>query len=329
MAQANRIGFTRVVGTSGTIRTLGEAAHQTNGGAPWRTVNAQLARRKDIKDLSKKLVDMDEAERAKVPGVGEQRADAIHLGAVLLSELLELAGKDELTLCDGSLREGVIIDYLEHHGHSGRGHKPVTDVRRRSVMELMSKCGRDDPREEHIARLALELFDQTQALHEYGPSERELLEFAALLHGIGQHISFRRRHQHSRYIIRFADLRGFTDEEVELMGLLVLYHRKEPPKPGDPRLADLSSREQRMVQVLSGMLRIAVSLDRGRSQVVKHLHADVGERELTLRVAGSGDLDLEVWAASSKTSPLARALRRKIRISAEGGLSRSLSPPSH
>jgi exopolyphosphatase/guanosine-5'-triphosphate,3'-diphosphate pyrophosphatase len=328
LGEARRIGFARVIGTSGTIRTLGEAAHLASGGTAWRSVNAQVARRKDVKDLTKKLIDLGEGERAKVPGVGEQRADAIHLGAVLLSELLELANKDELTLCDGSLREGVIIDYLERHGSGGRGHRPDPDVRRRSVIELMEKYGRDDPRETHIARLALQLFEQTRALHRYGAAERELLEYAALLHGIGQHISFRRRQQHSEYIIRYSDLRGFSDEEIELIGLLVLYHRKGAPRSSDPRLRRLSSEERRRVRVLSGILRIAVSLDRGRSQVVKRLRADVDDDTVAIHVAGMGDLDLEVWAASSKTEPLARALGRSVVIQTEGAVSRSLPPPS-
>jgi exopolyphosphatase/guanosine-5'-triphosphate,3'-diphosphate pyrophosphatase len=329
MTQARRIGFARVIGTSGTIRTLGEAAHLASGGTPWRSVNAQLARRKDIRDLTKKLLELDENERAKIPGIGEQRADAIHLGGVLVSELLEIANKDELTLCDGSLREGVIIDYLERHGPTGRGHKPVPDVRRRSVFDLMTKYGRDDPREEHIAGLALQLFDQTRALHGYGATERELLEYAALLHGVGQHIGFRRRQQHSRYIIRYSELHGFTDEEIELIGLLVLYHRKTAPNERDPLLRKLPARERRLVRVLSGILRIAVGLDRGRSQVVKRVHSEIGDETLTLWVTGVGDLELEIWAATSKIEPLARALDRRIRIKADTGVSRSSPPPSH
>jgi exopolyphosphatase / guanosine-5'-triphosphate,3'-diphosphate pyrophosphatase len=330
MSEARRIGFARVIGTSGTIRTLGEAAHLLNGGAPWRSLNAQIARRKDLKELSKKLLELDENERGKLPAVGEQRADAIQLGGVLLTELLEMANKDELTLCDGSLREGVIIDYLERHGPTGRGHRPVLDVRRRSVFELMTKYGRDDPREEHIAGLALQLFDQTRALHGLGATERELLEYAALLHGIGQHINFRRREQHSRYIIRYSDLRGFTDEELELIGLLVLYHRRDPPSLRERRVRNLKARERRVLQVLAGILRVAVSLDRGRSQVVKRLYVELSNEALTINVAGVGDLELEIRAASDKVEPLARALARAIHIQTQSGsVSRSSPPPSH
>ena len=47
-ATARRLGYRRVVGTSGTIRTLGEAAHAAAGGPPWRSINAQVVHRRDL-----------------------------------------------------------------------------------------------------------------------------------------------------------------------------------------------------------------------------------------------------------------------------------------
>ncbi|HEY4105457.1 MAG TPA: Ppx/GppA phosphatase family protein, partial [Polyangiaceae bacterium] len=202
MSQAHKLGFDRVVGTSGTIRTLGEAAHLAANGTPWRSLNAQVARRRDIRELTRTLVALDPAKRAKLSGIPEQRADTVHLGGVLLGELLEMAEVEEITLCDASLREGVIWDYLERHGRAPTTHAKIPDPRRRSVVELARKYERDDPREHHIARLSLELFDQTSEIHGFGAYERELLEYGALLHGIGRHISYSNRQQHSRYIVQ-------------------------------------------------------------------------------------------------------------------------------
>jgi exopolyphosphatase/guanosine-5'-triphosphate,3'-diphosphate pyrophosphatase len=285
-----------------------------NGGAPWRSLNAQTARRRDIRELTRRMVELDPAKRAKIEGIGEARADTIHLGGVLLSELLEMAEVEELTLCDASLREGVIWDYLERHGRAPTTHAPIPDPRRRSVVELARKYERDDPREHHIARLALELFDQTVEIHGFGPYERELLEFSALVHGVGRQIGYADRHRHSRYIVRNSTLRGFTDEEIELLGLLVFYHRQERPKKSHDRLLHLTSEQQRLVKVLSGMLRLAVALDRGHSQLVKRLRCYVFPTRVDVVIDGPGDLELELLAARDKIEPLARALKREIGI---------------
>lgn len=314
LARAKRIGFERVIGTSGTARTVGEAAHLLAGNEPWRSANAEVARRKDIRELAKKLSEKDLADRAKVAGIGEQRADAIHLGAILLDQLLELADKDEITICEASLREGVILEHLEGHGPSFGSHPAITDVRRKSVTELARKYERDNPRERHIADLALQLFDGTVELHGRGQPERDLLEFAALLHGIGHYIDFKDRHKHSRYIIRHSGLRGFTDEEVELIALTVRYHRERGPTRKHKEFRKLPREAQRLVRLLSGLLRIAVALDRGRSQVVKRVDAEFDGEQLELSVHGHGDLELELWAASQRTAPLSAALKVPVRV---------------
>jgi exopolyphosphatase/guanosine-5'-triphosphate,3'-diphosphate pyrophosphatase len=312
MAEAKRFGATRFVGTSGTIRTLGEGAHLLAGGQPFRSLNAQAVKRRDLRELVKRLCEADVAKRAKMPGIGEARADTVHLGGVLLLELLELAGAEELTLCDTSLREGVIWDYIERHGVDVVPHRVVSDPRRRSVVELMRKYDRDDPREVHIAELSLSLFDQTLELHGLGAPERELLEYASLLHGVGRHIDFENRERHARYIIRNSSLRGFTDDEIELLGLIALYHRGSRPKKKGGKLDALPRHEQHAVLVLSGILRLAVALDRGHSQLVRRLHVEARKKQLRIVIDGPGDLLLELWAAQEKLEPLAKALGRSI-----------------
>lgn len=314
MSEAKRFGATRFVGTSGTIRTLGEAAHLLSGGAPFRSLNAQSVKRRDLRELVKRLCEADTAKRAKIPGIGDARADTIHLGGVLLCELLEMARAEELTLCDTSLREGVIWDYIERRGIGIVPHRVISDPRRRSVVELMRKFERDDPREQHIADLSLSLFDQTQEIHDLGAAERELLEFASLLHGVGRHIDFENRERHSRYIIRNSSLRGFTDDEIELLGLIAFYHRGARPKKDDEKLSKLSKHDARSVCVLSAILRLSVALDRGHSQLVRRLHVEDRKGELRIVIDGPGDLLLELWAGRGKLEPLAKVLDRSVML---------------
>jgi exopolyphosphatase/guanosine-5'-triphosphate,3'-diphosphate pyrophosphatase len=323
VSTARQLGFERVVGTSGTIRTLGEAAHLAAGKGPWRSVNAQVAKRKDIRDLTRKLIEMDVPKRARTEGINEPRAETIHLGGILVCQLLEMLEAEEITLCDASLREGVIWDYLERHGMSPATHKPISDPRRRSVVELARKYERDDPREHHIAQLALEVFDQTAMLHGFADYERELLEFSALLHGIGRHISYHDRQLHSRYIVRHSALRGFDDHEIELLGLLVYYHRQTRPKKQHRRLSKLSPQDLRLVKVLSAILRLVVALDRGHSQLVKRVRCAVTSSRLDIAIDGPGDLELELWAAREKLKPLSRALKMPITIERAGTISRA------
>jgi exopolyphosphatase/guanosine-5'-triphosphate,3'-diphosphate pyrophosphatase len=158
------------------------------------------------------------------------------------------------------------------------------------------------------------LFDQTQKIHGLGAASRELLEYASLLHGIGRHIDYENREQHSRYIIRNSSLRGFTDDEIELLGLIAVYHRGSRPKKKSGKMQKLTEADQRAVFVLSGILRLAVALDRGHSQLVRRLLVEQRGQELRIVIDGPGDLLLELWAARGKLEPLAKALDRAVMV---------------
>ena len=307
-----------VVGTSGTIRTLGECLLAEAGATDPKSVNAHRLEVLQIDRLAQRLCRMDEDERAKLPGIGHARADAIHLGGIVLVRLLRMLGAERITLSDASLREGVIVDILDRRAADIPTHRHIADVRRRAVTDLARRYGRDDPRERHIASLALQLFDQTRRIHRLAEAERELLEFAALLHAVGKQIGFEKRNEHSAYVIRHARLRGFSDEEINLLSLVARYHREAKPSKRHVEYKRLRKDSRRKVAILAGILRIAVALDRGQSQQVRSLDVRVNRLEVTIFVRGPGELDLELGAARSKTMPLAEMFDRRIRLRKAG-----------
>ena len=315
MEEARALGFTRVIGTSGTIRTLGEAAHLEAGGKPFRTINAEVVPLSDLENLSHQLLAMKPEKRSSIIGISENRTDAIHLGSVLLVKLLQMAGVNALTLCEASLREGLIIDYLERHAKSIDTFPEFKDLRHRSVAQLAHQFEADWEQTSHVARLSLQIFDQTQAVHGWNGFQRDMLEFAALLHSVGQHIRFRSYHKHSCYIIENTGLRGFNDEEILLIGQVVRYHRKSSLKKKHKKYKMLSKEHRRMVQVLSGILRIAVALDRTKNQAVQDIHCEISDKQITLQIKGRDTgMELELWTAMRHRKPLAKALGRKLKL---------------
>lgn len=314
LAEARAAKFELVIGTSGTILALGQAAHRLKGGEPWNNSTGQVVRLDDLRELAERLVAQSPAERALGFGIDAARADSIHVGAVLLCTLLELAKQDRITLCDAALREGLVLDYMESRADSIRQFDVVKDIRRHSVMELARRCGQSGPHPEHVAALALSIFDQTRHLHRLGDDERRLLEYAGILHDVGQHIGYERHEHHAAYIIKNGELRGFSDEEREIIALLARYHRKARPRRRDADFAALTTRWRRAVRVLSGILRLADGLDRSHHQFV--VSVGIAEREGVLHfdVVAQGDAELEVWGARRKGRLLERELGKPIEL---------------
>src|SRR4029078_10699503 len=99
-------------------------------------------------------------------------------------------------------------------------------IRRASVHGLARRCNAPEGHSRQVARLALQLFDQSAVLRGLGGTYRELLEYASLLHDIGEHVSPTGHHRHSAYLIRHAQLRGFDPSEVQLLEALARWHRR-------------------------------------------------------------------------------------------------------
>ena len=314
--QITSTGFDRVIGTSGTILSLGAVATAiSDGTVPGELRNLRVPA-KQIRRLRKEVVALSLAQRLTIPGLDPRRADLVVAGAVLLDAILRRLGAEDITLCDLALREGLVLDYIRRNSKHIAHVDSIPDVRRRSSVELAERCNYYSEHAHQVVRLALALFDQTRAVHGLTDRERDWLEFAALLHDIGTHISYERHHRHSYYLIRNGDLRGFDPDEIEVVALVARYHRRGTPKRSHDEYARLPSPLRRTVRTLSSILRVAESLDRSHTQTISGLEfRDRGDDALLL-VHTTGDAELEVWATNRHLQPFEQLLGKPVRLEA-------------
>jgi exopolyphosphatase/guanosine-5'-triphosphate,3'-diphosphate pyrophosphatase len=307
-------GFDRVVGTSGSILSVGTiAAAEEDGVVPAGIRNRRVSARQ-MHRVRKTLCSLPLQKRLLVPGLEPRRADIAVAGSILIDVILRRLGADEITLCDMSLREGIVLDYVARHRKEIAHAERYPDVRRRSVIELAERCNYEPEHAQQIARLALALFDATRGTHALSDREREWLEYAALLHDIGVHISYEKHHKHSYYLIRNGDLRGFEPQDVETIALIARYHRRAIPARDHDGFGELSKSRRRAIRTLSAMLRLAETLDRSHSQIVSGLALHERDEDVLLTLNTIGDAELELWAASRHAGPFEDVLGKPLRI---------------
>ncbi|HLG59680.1 MAG TPA: Ppx/GppA phosphatase family protein [Vicinamibacterales bacterium] len=325
--QITAIGFDRVIGTSGTILSLGAvAATAARGTTPAELRNLRVSA-KQIRRLRKEIVTLSPDQRLTVPGLDPRRADLVVAGAVLLDTILRRLGAEELTLCDLALREGLVLDYIRRNRQKIAQADRIPDVRRRSTLELAERCNYYAEHAQQVVRLALALFDQSRAVHGLTDREREWLEFAALLHDIGGLISYTRHHRHSYYLIKNGDLRGFHPDEIEVIALVARYHRRGTPKRSHEEYAGLSSSLRRTVRTLASILRVAESLDRSHSQAVSGLEVRDRGEDILLQVHTATDAELEVWATNRHLQPFERLVGKPVRLEAAAPIPPAIPEP--
>ena len=303
--------FRRVILTSGTALNLGEMALHGTG---IDTMNHARLPADALHRLRKQLVASDMRRRLRIPALDSRRADIIVAGAVLADTLVRLLGTAEVVLCDFSLREGLVLDFLARNRGQIAQVDRCPDIRRRSVLELGERCRWSAKHAQQVARLTLSLFDQTRPLHGLDDRAREWLEYGALLHDIGAHISYARHHKHSEYLIRNGGLRGFEPAEIQAIALVARHHRRAAPKKSRGGFGTLPPALRRFVRVASALLRLGECLDRSHAQLVQRVEWTEDGTTGRLRLVAQADTELEVWAAARHAQPLARALGRRIEI---------------
>lgn len=306
-------GVVSLVGSSGTVKSLARVCLDRHNQADTSVFEVDVPIQ-PFRDTLRFIMDTSAEEREALPAVALKRVGQVGAGAVLLDVLLDAHDFQEIHVSAHALREGMVVQFIQENHKRLRRIAPYADVRRRSIYEVGFRFGWDEQHAQHVASTALFLFDLCQPWYEGPSTDRELLEYAALLHDIGYYISHSDHHLHSRYLIRHADLRGFYNGEVDLISLVARYHRSEPPLPSHPHYGRLVPKNQQRVLQLAALLRIAEGLDRSHYQNVMALTLTPNEETLDIEVRTKGDPELEVWAAQEASALFEKAFDRSVHV---------------
>ncbi|MGL5032558.1 MAG: Ppx/GppA phosphatase family protein [Microcystaceae cyanobacterium] len=296
----------RLVGTSGTIETLTIINALSQQREIPNPMQGYELTRKDIRDWVKRLTPMTYEQRFAIPGMSDKRAEILLAGSMILLEAMTMLNLESVTICERALREGVIVDWMLTHGLIENRLRFQGEIRQRSVIKIAHKYHVDLLYSERVANFALSFFDQLQGiLHNWGNQEREWLWAAAILHNAGVYISHSSHHKHSYYLIRNAELLGFTEIELELIANIARYHRRSKPKKRHESYMKLSETHRLMVRQLSAILRMAVALDRRLAGAIQGFDCkfDGEYRKLHLHLVPTrpdDDCALELWSLDYK-----------------------------
>src|SRR5262249_46571987 len=158
-------------------------------------------------------------------------------------------------------------------------------MRRESVHALFRRYGGNEAHAHQVARFATAIFDDTVKLHGLAPVDRELLEHAAWLHDIGEHIAVDNHDKHTPYLIEHGRLRASPPEEVGMLASIGRFHRRGTPKAATyAPMRQLSDDERDRVTKLVAILRVADGLDRSHNDAVDVVTATVQDDTVSLVV---------------------------------------------
>jgi len=308
-AQAVRkTGFRTCVGSSGTIQSL-SLVHEAAivGREPIPSGHRTLTRAA-LKRVNRILKKTTLKDKLRVPGLDPRRRDISVPGGILLAWFLKHTGADAIVVGERGLREGILLDHAARQGRKRAGDR---DVRAKSVDRLLRRGNAEVLHAAHVARLALELFDKTHALHQLTSTEREWLHYGSLLHDVGCYVGYAKHQRHSYYLITHGDLTGFSAEEIEVIASIARYHKGKGPRESHENWKRLDPYARPVVEKLAALVRIADGLDRSHRQLVTDVACRVRSRRVEFEAVARGDCEAELEAARRKADLFERVFDRR------------------
>ena len=162
--------------------------------------------------LRKRMIGAGHVSRLALVGIKPERAPVLAGGfAIMAAAMAELA-VPRINPVGGALRLGVLYDLL--------GRTVQRDSRDSTVENFMERYHVDRGHAERVAAMAKALYLQSARAPSTDAAQR--LEWAALLHEIGNTVSHIGHHKHGAYILENADMPGFSAQEQRQLAVLVL-----------------------------------------------------------------------------------------------------------
>jgi exopolyphosphatase/guanosine-5'-triphosphate,3'-diphosphate pyrophosphatase len=325
----HRIGL--VIATSGTAAALAEASTAlpvwqgkgAKGGASGKTAAKKVTRRigplvaatESVRYLADRLVKMDNARRAAVPGIGPRRSEIIVGGAHVYASLLERMGLRGFRYSPLGLRDGMLAQMLGEVDLRASVHKKIEDERWAGVLEVCGRYGINQKLAEPVRQHVVELFDALAKVHELPEEYKLWLESAAMMQDAGKFMNHQGHHRHTQYIIANSEIFGFSPEQRLLVSAIARFMGKSQPEPADRVMRAIALEEHVNVMRAVVLLRLAQALNQDRASAVVRMRTLVYPRRVVLQlVPGRGGAELEIWSLKKEAPYFLAVFRRELLV---------------
>jgi exopolyphosphatase/guanosine-5'-triphosphate,3'-diphosphate pyrophosphatase len=298
-------GFSVAYGSSGTMMALAEMCGIRRGDN-----DGTYMMYYEVVELMKEIYTKDIEGRCGIPGMNSGRTDIIVGGGAIAEELMYLMGIDRIEISTNGLKQGMQVDYLIKKGNCS------FNVREASIYALANRCGYDRKHAEFVKDTALKIFDRLKDLgiHKVGNDMRELLEYAALLHDVGEFINYPKHHVLSYIIITNSYLVGFTSEELRAIGLITRFHHKKFPDMSSKILSDIPVPEREEILICALILKISDILDRRHNSSVKSLEINIVDDTMMIDIGSDTDVSMEAWKLMSIDEDIMRLFGKHLKV---------------
>lgn len=211
--QYRRAGWDVCIGSSGTVKAverilmaLGFTEHGISSEA--------------LEDIRKLLTKKGISVLSGISSISDDRRAVILGGIAVLIAIFRSLKIDFMNVSHSALREGVIVDLA--------GEKLNENVRNNAIAGIQRRFQIDKEQASKVNTTANVLFDSVRKAWSLNEKlHRPALNYACALHEIGLSVAHVQYHKHGEYLLKHADMLGFSRNDQHMLAGLVRNHRRK------------------------------------------------------------------------------------------------------
>jgi exopolyphosphatase/guanosine-5'-triphosphate,3'-diphosphate pyrophosphatase len=299
---AERISRSRpkiVIATSGTAEALAAVCHalyRTKSQRSMTVTHAQMRR------IDKMLSRLSLDDRKKVRGIGPRRAEIVMAGAAVFAGLLDRCKLAAFRYSPLGLRDGLLEQMSAEYDRGTRSGRQIESERQDSILSAVEHYHVSLDHAMRVRESVMQLFAELRPIHRLPPEYKEWIAAAAMLCEVGDFVNRTGRHRHTYYIISHSEILGYTLQQRKVIAAIARYLGKSRPSLGDGPIKTLPPSDQKHIAKASLLLRLAWSLNLGRSGSLKSVRVKIHETSVDLLLIPKPPMsvDLELWAVEKE-----------------------------
>ena len=255
---------------------------------------------------------MNLAQRRKIAGLNNERADIIVAGVTIARCLFEATSGAQLIISGCGLREGL---FFKHYLEKSKESLIIPDILMHSTHNMLKFYNGNVRHAYKVAELAGQICDGWQSLLEFDGRNRVLLRVAALLHDIGITVNYYDHARHSAYLVENARLFGLTHREQMLTAVIAGWHNGPITKFFRRVYSQfLDEADWEIATKLSLVLALAESLDSTEMGLIKLVDAGLCNGQARLRLVTDDAAPVERQAVEKRRKWFKKVFGRELII---------------
>jgi exopolyphosphatase/guanosine-5'-triphosphate,3'-diphosphate pyrophosphatase len=254
---------------------------------------------------------------AKKYNISVDSAEQILPTMILIENMLNLSGCQDIVFPFVSLKEGIVDDFIDSEINLEKKEKDLNSIIH-FVKNICRNYKYDEKHADYVQAIAVTLFDKTKKLHGLGERERFLLKIAAQIHDIGKYVNIDNHYIHSYNIINSLNIVGISDNERRIVANVARYIYLHDVDFDEDTYKWLTPKNRVITAKLTAILQFADYMDVERKQRILNPVITLKKEDLFIKVNSSENLILEEWMLKTQATLLSNVFGLNIVLKKDG-----------